>query len=200
MNEAPMVILLAGPNGAVKSTFYEKHLSSYSLPFINADVIAKEQGINSYEAAQVAENIRLAAIAERQSYIFETVLSDPHGAKIDFLRQAQQQGYEIHAHFIGLASPALSQARVIHRVASGGHDVPDEKIFARYQRVMDNLARLLPVADHLTIYDNSFADTPHRPVAYLKKGLLIELSETLPAWITFLNLPSLKTPDTIFLP
>jgi predicted ABC-type ATPase len=36
------LILLAGPNGAGKSTFYEAHLQNSGLPFLNADIVAKE--------------------------------------------------------------------------------------------------------------------------------------------------------------
>ena len=201
----PLLILLAGPNGAGKSTFYDLHLARHGIPFINADRIALETFGNqdpetSIPAARLAEAIREDMLAEGRSFIFETVLSDPQGAKIAFLAKARAAGYFVDAHFIGIASPALSQARVIHRVANGGHDVPDDKIAARYPRVMENLRRLIPVANRLTIYDNSDTHRPHRPVACFEDGILVSLSTEIPAWLDFIDLPSLATSVTISLP
>ena len=39
---SPMVVMLAGSNGAGKSTFYNAYLDKLGLPFINADRIAEE--------------------------------------------------------------------------------------------------------------------------------------------------------------
>lgn len=200
----PLLILLAGPNGAGKSTFYDLHLARHGIPFINADRIALETCGNqdpetSIPAARLAEAIREDMLAEGRSFIFETVLSDPQGAKIAFLAKARAAGYFVDAHFIGIASPALSQARVIHRVENGGHDVPDEKIAARYPRVMENLRRLVPVANRLTIYDNSETTRPHRPVACFEDGALVGSTAEIPAWLDFLDLPSLATSTTTVL-
>jgi predicted ABC-type ATPase len=201
----PLLVLLAGPNGAGKSTFYDRHLAAYALPFINADLIAfktfgNQDPETAIEAAKLAETMRTQFVAEGRSFIFETVLSDPHGAKVEFLSQARTLGFFVDAHFIGIANPALSQARVIHRVTQGGHDVPDDKIAARYPRVMENLRRLVPVANRLTIYENSETQRPHRPIACFENGILTELSAEIPAWLGFLDLPSLKTPHTKPLP
>ena len=47
----PQLIMLAGPNGAGKSTFYQTYLAGLGLPFLNADVLAAEVGMEAYEAA-----------------------------------------------------------------------------------------------------------------------------------------------------
>ena len=159
------------------------------MPFVNADGIARDQlGSNdpskvACRAAQMAEAKRLAYVAMCRSFIFETVFSNPHGAKVDFLRDAQSKGYHIAAHYIGLHPPQLSIGRVQHRVASGGHDVPVEEILARYHRSLTNLERLIPFADELTLYDNSTINEPHRRVARFEGGQLIERSDDLPPWI-----------------
>lgn len=190
---APFIVLLAGPNGAGKSTFYDHFLSSSRLPFVNADLISLEIFGNqkpetAIASANLADRERRAMIAAGHSFIFETVLSDPAGAKIAFLQEAQSLGYHVEAHFIGLASPNLSQARVIQRVAKGGHDVPDAKIMARYERTLENLARLIPVTDRLFIYDNSEVDRPYRKIARFDSGKLIEISREIPEWLSFLDL------------
>ena len=105
-------------------------------------------------------------------------------------------GYHLQVHFIGLASSNLSQARVIHRVALGGHDVPDDKLRERYSRTLDNLVRLLDVADELIIYDNSSVEFPHRLVARLERGRLLEIADPLPAWLAPVPLVDRRTAET----
>ncbi len=199
--DQPLIVLLAGPNGAGKSTFYDRVLYGYRIPFINADLISLEvfgnqKPATAIESANLAEQRRRAMVEAGLSLIFETVLSDPAGAKIAFLREAQSLGYQIEAHFIGLASPNLSQARVMHRVTHGGHDVPDSKIMARFWRTLENLRRLIPVANQLTIYDNSEVDRPFRPIAHFLNGRLTTLSREIPAWLAFLELESLANDST----
>lgn len=201
MPTSPLLVILAGPNGAGKSTFFERHLADLGLPFVNADRIALELfGTNdptrAIEAARAAETLRAGLIERRQSLIFETVLSDPVGAKVAEFRATRDAGYFVEAHFIGIASAALSAARVGHRVSLGGHDVPADKLRDRYARTLENLSRLLDVANRVTIYDNSDAAFPHRPVALLEDGALLALADPLPGWLASLNLPARRTAAT----
>jgi predicted ABC-type ATPase len=190
----PLLVVLAGPNGAGKSTFYELYLRELGLRFINADIIARslaptgpgessgEAGGAAYRAAQVADAARRALLAMGESFCMETVFSDPVGAKLAFLREAREAGYRVVLHFIGLASPELSQARVVHRVLNGGHDVPDEKLFARYPRTLENLARAASQVDALLLYDNSSAAEPYRLLGRLERGEVVERHPPVPEW------------------
>lgn len=45
------------------------------------------------------------------------------------------------------------------RHASGGHDVPEEKIRKRYHRALALLPRVITVCDKILIYDNSVTPT-----------------------------------------
>ncbi|MGF1679208.1 MAG: zeta toxin family protein [Candidatus Methylacidiphilales bacterium] len=198
-----IVVILAGPNGAGKTSFYELFLSKSSLPFVNADTLALEHfgrvAQNDEEAlaaAKIAEAERQRLVQENQSFIFETVLSDSKGAKIQFLRNAQKRGYFVEAIYIGLATPELSQARVIQRVDAGGHDVPDDKITARYPRTLKNLALLIDVVDRLTLYDNSQVNHPFQFVAYFESGQIIQRVAHLPPWTETLDLPRRDLPTT----
>lgn len=199
--DQPILIVLAGPNGAGKSTFYDRHLATRGMPFVNADRIALEQfgttdPLRAPDAARIADEVRRQLVAGRRSFVFETVLSDPVGDKVAFFRVARDAGYFVEAHFIGLSSAAVSAARVSHRVALGGHDVPDDKIAARFPRTLENLARLLDAADRVTIYDNSETARPHRPVAMLENGALVALAEPLPRWLEPVALPARRTEIT----
>ena len=179
----PRLLMLAGPNGAGKSTFFTTHLADKGLSFINADQIAAELGLEAYEAAQIAESIRVRLVNERASFITETVLSDPLGAKVAFLQQAHASGYDVTLIFIGLANPDLSAGRVMARVQAGGHGVPLDKVMARYERTLLNLERAIGQLPHVIVYDNSSAAEPYRFLAEFRLGQLHERTkDPLPPW------------------
>lgn len=186
MSEAPRLVVLAGPNGAGKSTYFELYLRDTGLRFVNADVLARSLGMqgpgDAYRAAQLAEGVRRTLLSRAESFCMETVFSDPEGAKLAFLGEAKAAGYHVTLHFIGLASPLLSQARVMDRVLDGGHDVPDDKLHARYPRTLVNLARAAPLVDALLVYDNSEPDEPYRLVGRLEQGKVVERHPPVPPW------------------
>ena len=186
----PVLIALVGPNGAGKSTFYQRFLSGIKWPFVNADVLAKalvDAGSPAGEeteimAAQLAEKRRLQLLEKRESFVAETVFSDPVGAKVQMLKQAQDAGYEVVLVFVGLVSAELSALRVGTRVRMGGHDVPKERIAARLERMRRNVNAALPFVDLGLIVDNSSLDFPHRPVAVLARGTVLKTYPPVPWW------------------
>lgn len=177
--------LLAGGNGAGKSTFYRTRLEPLGMAFINADVLAKhlfpnEAEERSYEAAKIAESMRLELLTEGRSFCFETVFSHP--SKIDFIAKAKALGYEIVLVYIHLETAALNQARVSQRVSEGGHHVPDEKVISRIPRVMRYIKNALPLCDVSYILDNSHLDSPFQQIAVLKNGQASFIKEPLSIW------------------
>ena len=179
----PRIIMLAGPNGAGKSTFFTTHLAGKGLPFVNADRIAAELELGAYEAAGVAEELRKRLLKEGKSFITETVFSDPVGAKFEFLKDAHAAGWDVTLFFIGLESPDISLRRVKTRVQAGGHDVPAEKVMARFARTLENLRRSIGVLPQVIVYDNSSHDEPYRFVAEYRFGKLYQrMDGELPEW------------------
>ena len=91
--ERPQLVVIAGSNGAGKTTFYEAYLDAVPLPFVNSDRIAKQIAPDdpahvAYEAARIADQVRRSLLDERRSFIMETVFSDPEGDELAFLREA----------------------------------------------------------------------------------------------------------------
>lgn len=77
-DKKPVLVVLAGPNGAGKTTFHELFIAPSGLPFVNADIIAKElaekgKPVADYEAAQLAEQKRQEYVSEKRSFCMETV-------------------------------------------------------------------------------------------------------------------------------
>ncbi|BCG66023.1 MAG: hypothetical protein methR_P3895 [Methyloprofundus sp.] len=177
--------VLAGGNGVGKSTFYKTRIEPQGLPFVNADILAKQlfpdqPEIHSYEAAKIIEQIRTQLLEEGRTFCFETVFSHP--SKIDFIAQAKTMGYEVVLVFIHLSTISLNQARVAQRVSEGGHNVPENKIITRVPRVLQNIQQALPLCDHCYLLDNSRLDNPFKQVAQLHNGQLLHKVSQLPEW------------------
>jgi predicted ABC-type ATPase len=168
--------LVVGSNGAGKSTFVELTLGPL-LPAsvcVNADVIARQRWPHdpeghSYEAANVAAETRSALVRARRPFIAETVFSHP--SKLDLIREARAAGYYVALHVM-LIPENLAVERVARRVLAGGHDVPEEKIRARYGRLWSLVASAIDLADEATVYDNSRIRGP-RIVARMSEGVLV---------------------------
>lgn len=174
LDHRPLVIAIAGSNGAGKSTFYASHLANSGLRFVNADVLAAELAIGAYEAAEIAAALRQALVERGESFIFETVLSDPVGEKVDQLASYLPLGYEVVLIFIHIHDPQTSIERVSIRASQGGHDIPDEKLLARFERTQTNLQRVIERLPQVLIYDNSDLDQPFGLLAHHAGGKRIE--------------------------
>jgi len=177
--------VLAGGNGAGKSTFYRLCLQDKNLPFINADILAQQlypehSEANSYQAAKIAETLRIRLLRQGRSFCFETVFSHP--SKIDFLAQAKTFGYEIILVLIHLDNVMLNQARVAQRMTEGGHSVPEDKIRNRIPRMLDNIKRALPLCNKAYFLDNSRWDEPFQKIAIIDGGVLSKSVDNLPSW------------------
>ncbi|MEQ1830911.1 MAG: zeta toxin family protein [Pirellula sp.] len=170
LDKRPIVIALAGSNGAGKSTFYESFLVDSGLRFINADVLSASLNVSAYEAAELASSLRSALVAQRESFIFETVLSDPVGEKVEQLASYAELGYTVVLIFIKIDSPEESIKRVAMRVSQGGHDVPDEKLLSRFERTQANLKRAIERLPYVIVYSNDDIAHPYKLVELYEHG------------------------------
>ena len=187
LDRRPVVVAIAGPNGAGKSTFFEAHLKSSGLRFLNADVISRELEVDAYEAARMVAELRSELVNQRESFIFETVFSDPVGDKLGFLKRTAQSGYAVVLCFVGIADAATSEQRVAMRVSQGGHDVPAEKLVERFPRTLANLAAAIRELPCVLVFDNEDLRLPFRHVAAYVNGRPVQLNEPVPSWLSRLR-------------
>ncbi len=185
MTVSKQLWVLAGGNGAGKTTFYNLFLAPNGIRLVNADIIAKAISPEnsekvSYEAANVVEQIREELLQQSVSFCFETVFS--HVSKIDFVAKAKAQGYEIILVYIHLDTSELNEARVYQRVTEGGHNVPVDKVHSRIPRTMKHIAAVLPIVNEARLLDNSYRKNPFQQVASVKRGRRQWINDPLPQW------------------
>ena len=180
---SPRLIFIAGPNGAGKTTFYEAFLAASGLPFVNADRLAAALAVTDAEAAAAADAARAQFVDDRLSFITETVFSDPVGAKLRFLRTAIAAGFQVTIHYIGIAGPELSAARICQRVRDGGHDVPADRLERRLRQSLANLREAIQFVPEVHVFDNNSAVDPFRLVLTVRQGERVFVADPLPAWL-----------------
>ncbi len=160
MTTRPVLYVLAGVNGAGKSSIGGHLLEQAGLTWFNPDTFASEfmaeTGCDQSDANGVAwrEGMRRMdeAIAHGTHYAFETTLG---GRTVPAKIKAATESHDVMVWFCGLSSPEQHIARVDARVAAGGHDIPEAKIRERYPAALENLIALMPYLAHLQVYDNS---------------------------------------------
>ena len=183
----PSLVLLAGPNGAGKSTLYQTRVAPrFAGPFINADLIQRDELGDpsmeaSYRAARIAEARRGEMLDARRSFATETVFSHP--SKLEIITAARAHGYRVIVMHVGVDSPDLSVGRVRGRTEEGGHDVPEEKIRARYTRGQPLIRQAVLRADRGMVFDNSRLNIPPQQVLVFADGRLTRASPILPGWV-----------------
>lgn len=164
---APCIGVLAGVNGAGKSSLAGAFLRQAGGEFFNPDeaarrILAAHPGLPIAETNSLAWQLGLRqlqdAVRAKSDYWFETTLG---GQTITAtLMAAAKKGLAIRVWYIGLNSPERCIARVAARVKHGGHAIPEELIRRRYDASRLNLIKLLPQLIELVVFDNSAEGDP----------------------------------------
>jgi predicted ABC-type ATPase len=161
MPRQPNCHIIAGSNGAGKTTFATEFLPNYArcVNFINPDLIARGLSPFDPDAALaragrlVLESIQQASSC-RSDFAFETTLSGRSYVRV--IRDLRAHGYRIHMFYLWIPSPELALLRIRERVNQGGHNVPAAAVRRRFSRTIGNLFHLYrPLLDSLRVFDNS---------------------------------------------
>lgn len=160
MQGRPVLYVLAGVNGAGKSSIGGYLLTQAGLAWYNPDDFARAL-VADYGVSQEKANIEAwqegvrrlrQAMAARRSFAFETTLG---GHSItQYLLQACKT-HDVMVWYCGLRDPQLHLDRIKLRVRNGGHDIPEAKVRQRWVSSLRNLIVLMPSLAYLRVYDNS---------------------------------------------
>lgn len=176
----PVILVLAGVNGAGKSSIGGARLRKAGLDWYNPDsyarALVRELGCSQGEANGAAWNFgrdRLeAAIKQGKNFAFETTLG---ASTIPAMLKAASATHDVKLWFCGLNSVELHLDRVAQRVARGGHDIAEAKIRERWENSRLNLVELIPFVATLHLYDNSASALPGEQIPPPK--LLLHIQE-----------------------
>jgi predicted ABC-type ATPase len=161
------IYVLAGTNGAGKSSIGGEALREAGVEFFNPDEAARriraaQPGLTQTEVNSAAwhhgRRLLENAIADHLDFAFETTLGGETMTRL--LEGASDAGLEVRVWYAALESPERHIERVRRRVAKGGHDIPEADIRRRYDQSRLNLIRLLPKLAELRVYDNSKEGDP----------------------------------------
>lgn len=167
------LLLLAGPNGAGKTTVTRQLMGDFlsrEFMVLNADDRTlqklKRAGFQTFaevpserlmsvfiEAAREVEAEAEDLLASGGSVCLETVLSTAKYRKMVQTQRDRKGRFELV--YVALNDWHLSARRVKIRASKGGHDVPEDKLEARWNRSLEQLTWFAPLADFFTVIDNS---------------------------------------------
>ena len=165
----PVIHVLAGVNGAGKSSIGGSVLRSLGLEWFNPDAFAREalehlgcdQATANAHAWTEGQRRLQRALAQGTSFAFETTLG---GRTVPARLREASATHDVLLWFVGLDTVDRHLARVRLRVSKGGHDIPAAKIRERFARAPVNLIALLPHVARLQVHDNSADAAPGDPI------------------------------------
>lgn len=165
--EPPLIYVIAGVNGAGKSSIQGATILKANGHYYNPDEAAARLRAADPELTQIEANslawhngveLLKRAIKERLDFSFESTLGANTIPRL--LLEAANEGLHVRVWYVGLSSPELHIARVRQRVSRGGHSISDEDIRRRYERSRVNLIELIPHLMGLKVFDNSTGADP----------------------------------------
>ena len=157
----PALIVIAGPMGAGKTTFYNAHLRE-AFPTLIPPIPHRRE----------------AMLHEHSSFAVEDFVVDA-----ELLESARAAGYITKVVFISTEDPNLNAGRILVRMSHGGQAVPLGAIPESYEEAMKSLPEARRHADDLLVYDNTPNGKGHRLVARFMAGELVKTTHSAPEWL-----------------
>jgi len=157
----PLLVVIAGPMGAGKTTFYDAHLKE-AVPVLVPPV----------------PHQREAMLREHRSFAVEDLVVDT-----ELLENATDAGYATKVIFISTEDPNLNIGRILIRMSRGGQSVPLNTIPESYDESMRSLPKACKHADDVLVYDNTPDGKGHRLVARFVAGELVKTTHPRPEWL-----------------
>ena len=158
--QKPLLVVIAGPMGAGKTTFYDAHLKE-AFPSVIPPI----------------SHQREAMLREHRSFAVKDLVVDS-----ELLERARDAGYATKVVFISTEDPNLNVGRILIRMSRGGQSVPLSTIPASYEKSLKSLTEARRHAEDVLVYDNTPDGKGHRLVARFIAGELVKTTHA-PEWL-----------------
>lgn len=160
----PYLIIVAGCNGAGKSTFSKTYVEDGFIPF-DTD----KRFLENYRSLQnidigdtMAHNMTTkefessieGAFSNGENFCYETNFNIH---PVYWAEKAKSHGYHLELHFFCLNSRVLAQSRVALRAKNNGHFVDRDTVIDRWKEGYKNLNLHFGLFDRVLLIDNSSA-------------------------------------------
>ena len=175
-------VIIAGVNGAGKTTFFSMENTFEKLEVVNLDNVVRTIGSwkNSSDvikAGKIVVNKIRDFLDKGIPFVQETTLCGR--SILNNINKAKELSYFVELCYIGLENPEIAKERVEQRVKNGGHGISNEVIERRYYDSLRNLINILPICDQTAIYDNT---SKLERVAFFEAGLCKWTAKNVPEW------------------
>jgi predicted ABC-type ATPase len=153
----PVITIIAGHNGAGKSTFAREYSREHEEPYLNPDEFDKTKGLQNMNIDRIHAGRTFLKNFDKllnlnHSFSIETTLSGRY--LLNKLKDIRTK-YFIKVIYIFLDSPEMAINRIKIRVLNGGHHIPDDDVLRRYGRSKSNFWNIYKnLADQWEIYYN----------------------------------------------
>jgi len=173
----PQLWVIGGPNGAGKTTVADRWFAD-RIPVVSPDSIAARLGVSAVQAGKLAIEEQEKYLAQGESFAVDTTFSGKR--ELALMRAARSAGYKVNLVFIGMSEPDLCMARIVQRVADGGHWVPPDDVRRRHGRSLANFEKGFSIAHRTFVLDN--AALRPRLILSWENGRVRQHSCRLPQW------------------
>ncbi|MFK7758293.1 MAG: zeta toxin family protein [Flavobacteriales bacterium] len=173
----PALTIVAGCNGAGKSTYSKIYVKDSIIPFDYdkrvsevykslPDSELREQFSKNQVTSEFESSIN-EAFMNKKSFCYETNF-DTH--PIVWAKKAKTLGYLLELHFYCLDTLEIAKERVAIRTKQNGHFVRDDVIDYKWKQGYKNLNLHYELFDFILMLDNSNFNQPIQPLFTLEKS------------------------------
>ena len=173
--QKPYLKIIAGCNGAGKSTYSEAYVSDL-VPFdFDKRYIENYNKLIDSEFRDVMANNMTngefitaieTAFTEKQSFCYETNFSE---SPLLWAKKAKENGYRLELIFFCLDTIEMAKTRVLYRTQNAGHYVQDQVVAERWKSGYKNMNLYFSFFDYVLIVDNSLENDLPKDLYELEK-------------------------------
>ncbi len=185
----PDLIIIAGCNGAGKSTFSPSFLPEnltsfdYDKTYIeNYDSLPDSELRDTFARDQTTKDFEIAiknAIESNSNFCYETNF-DTH--PIYWAEKFKEKGYRLNLIFFCLENREIAEHRIQVRTEFKGHFVDNKTIDTKWKAGYKNVNLHYKIFDNILFVDNSKQNEIYINILQIEEGQIELMTETLPAY------------------